>query len=120
MLKERYKHVKKGTEQMKPNAFHLYFKTDNKPKNGGRCFYNYNVDTYYVGVRKWKDTVDKIQLEIERNNVKSGHTMITFYISGKHKQKCQNIKTKTKNQHPRETKQKTKSPHVRTTRRNLT
>ena len=82
MLKNRFKHVKKGTETLEPNAFHLFFKTDNKPKNGGRCFYNYNVDTYYVGVRKWKDTIDKIQLEIERDNANTGHTMITFYISG--------------------------------------
>lgn len=85
MLKERFKHVKKGTEKIEPNAFHLYFKTDNKPKNGGRCFYNYNVDTYYVGVRKWKNTNEKIHLEIERENIRSGHTIITFYISGEYK-----------------------------------
>ena len=84
MLKERFKHIKKGTEERKPDTFYLYFKTDNKPKNGGRCFYNYNVDTYYVGVRKWKETFDRIPLEIERTNTYTGHTMITFYISGNH------------------------------------
>ena len=83
MLKAKYKHVRRGTETIEPNDFHLYFITDNKPKNQGRCFYNYNVDTYYVGVRKWKNNHAFTILEIERENINTGHTMITFHISGK-------------------------------------
>ena len=81
-LREKYKHVRKGAESITPNGFNLYFKTDNKPKNQGRCFYNYNVDTYYVGVRKWRNNNTLTFMEIERENVDTGHTTIIFYISG--------------------------------------
>ena len=82
MLKNRFNHIKKGTEKIEKDGFHLYFRTDNIPRNQGRCFYNFNTDTYYVGVRKWRGANITAQLVIERQNPNSGHTRISFCITG--------------------------------------
>ena len=92
MLKRRYSHVKKGAEQLNKDEIEIYLKTNDKPKNQGKCFYNFESDTYYVGVYKGKESNDRIKLELERENTDTGHTKVTFFMTGKTTNKNTNIK----------------------------
>ena len=87
VLKNRYGHVTPGSEKMEPNQFHLHLKVGSKAVNQGLCFFNAELDTYYLKSRK---TIvvnglprELIMMDLEQTSLNTGYSHIDFYLSGK-------------------------------------
>ena len=84
MLKNEYGHVQKGAENLEPNDVYVYFKTDDRPVNQGKCFYNYDQNIYYITARRSNrnESQETVLVTLERGN-NDTRDEITFYVSGK-------------------------------------
>ena len=90
MLKTRYGHVHPGSQHQNLLQYYLHFKVDNRAVNQGLCFFNAELNTYYM--RSRKDNIpgqtpkELIIMDLERSSMHQGHTHISFYVTGKTKE----------------------------------
>ena len=86
--------IRRDAQTLIENGATIHFKTDNKPINQGKCFYNHDMDTFYCAPRKSvrNEHQDMIICEVERANPAIKHEEIIFYVTGKkHSHKMQKI-----------------------------
>ena len=73
---------RKGSTQ-----YFVHVKVDEKAVNQGRCFYNSQIDTYFMKARKTcpLDQLPKelINIELEKPDSPTGHTHVEFFITGR-------------------------------------
>ena len=85
LLKARYGYVQPDANTQL-HQYLLHFKVDQRAVNQGMCFFNTELNTYYVKARKLglPDQLPKelVMLDLERLAIHQGHTHIEFYMTG--------------------------------------
>ena len=86
MLKARYGHVQPGAQHGNLLQYFLHFKVTERAVNQGLCFFNSDLNTYYLKSRKAcpADQVPKelVAMDLERATINQGHTHVSFYVTG--------------------------------------
>ena len=70
------------------NPFHLHFKCDERAVNQGLCYFNADMQTYYMKSRKacleGQKLKEIIVADLERPVAPTGHSHAEFFITGKY------------------------------------
>ena len=86
-LRARYGHVQPGADNNNLMQYQLHFKVDERAVNQGLCFFNAELNTYYMKSRKvclpGQIPKELIIMDLEKPPIHLGHTHVEFYITGK-------------------------------------
>ena len=85
-LRARYGHVQPGADNNNLMQYQLHFKVDERAVNQGLCFFNAELNTYYMKSRKvclpGQIPKELIIMDLEKPPIHLGHTHVEFYITG--------------------------------------